>query len=361
MLHSQDNRLMPAKSPRQDFSEHWLGKLLFSFLVVALVARSAGCAQRSAAWHDPSKHRVQFVTVEDGVRLEVLDWGGSGRPVVLLAGYLTAHVYDDLAPKLSEACSCHVYGITRRGYGASTRAPSGYTAQRSMDDVLQVLDALKLIAPVLMGHGFGGQDLTTLAAEHSERIAGLVYLNSAEDPTLDFADYAVQPVDGEKLPAAMRAPPAPDYKSFQAYRNWQVRTHGVAFPESELRNTYASNPDGTMGEYLTPQSIRDAIFAGRKKPDYARIRVPVLAFFSFPPRSLEDQMQQYKPKNAEERTAMEQQYAVDVAIRKRHMRDLRNGVPAARVIELPGANYYIFLSNEVDVLREFRVFLAALR
>src|ERR1022692_295578 len=78
--------------------------------------------QESVTWHDPSKHSVQFVTVEDGVRLEVLDWGGTGRPVVLLAGYLTAHVYDDFAAKLCE--SCHVYGITRRGYGASSHPES---------------------------------------------------------------------------------------------------------------------------------------------------------------------------------------------------------------------------------------------
>lgn len=39
----------------------------------------AACAQNTAAWRDPSEHRVQFVTVQDGVRLEVLDWGGSGR------------------------------------------------------------------------------------------------------------------------------------------------------------------------------------------------------------------------------------------------------------------------------------------
>ena len=44
---------------------------------------------------------------------------GTGRPVVLLAGYNTAHVFDDFAAKLSE--TSRVYGITRRGYGASSR------------------------------------------------------------------------------------------------------------------------------------------------------------------------------------------------------------------------------------------------
>src|SRR5580765_2965252 len=82
----------------------------------------------AATWHDPSPHRITFVTVDDGVKLEVLDWGGNGRAVVLLAGYQTAHEYDDIAPKLT--AFCHVYGITRRGFGASSRPDSGYTAQR---------------------------------------------------------------------------------------------------------------------------------------------------------------------------------------------------------------------------------------
>jgi len=54
------------------------------------------------AWKDPSTHTVQLVTVDKDVRLEVLDWGGSGAPVVLLAGLgNTAHIFDKLAPKFT--------------------------------------------------------------------------------------------------------------------------------------------------------------------------------------------------------------------------------------------------------------------
>jgi hypothetical protein len=45
------------------------------------------CAQTTGGWHDPSPHRVQFVTVEEGVRVEVIDRGGP--PVVLLAANLS--------------------------------------------------------------------------------------------------------------------------------------------------------------------------------------------------------------------------------------------------------------------------------
>jgi pimeloyl-ACP methyl ester carboxylesterase len=60
---------------------------------------------------------------------------------VLLAGLSeTAPVYDQFAPKLTDAC--HVYGITRRGFGASSI--QGYTAARLADDLLRVLESLKL-------------------------------------------------------------------------------------------------------------------------------------------------------------------------------------------------------------------------
>src|SRR4051794_19215958 len=81
---------------------------------------------------DSSPHRVQFISVEEGVQLEVLDWGGNGRPIVLLAGYLTAHVYDEFADRLREIG--HVYGITRRGLGASSHPEAGYAAKRSAED-----------------------------------------------------------------------------------------------------------------------------------------------------------------------------------------------------------------------------------
>src|SRR6266498_2971267 len=70
--------------------------------------------QRSTSkteWKDPSAHATRFVTVDRNVKLEVLDWGGSGRPVLLLAGLgNTAHVFDALAGKL--AASYRVYGLT---------------------------------------------------------------------------------------------------------------------------------------------------------------------------------------------------------------------------------------------------------
>jgi hypothetical protein len=37
-----------------------------------------------AAWRDPAPHQVRLVEVEPSVRVEVLDFGGTGRPIVFL-------------------------------------------------------------------------------------------------------------------------------------------------------------------------------------------------------------------------------------------------------------------------------------
>jgi hypothetical protein len=72
-------------------------------------------------------------------------------------------------------------------------------------------------------------------------------------------------------------------------------------------------------------------------------------------------MELYQAGNAEERAAIEQVYAADVAYAKRSISMLRSGVPDARVVELVGANHYVFLSNEREVLREIRLFLAVVK
>src|SRR4051794_29567708 len=129
------------------------------------------------AWRDSSQHTQRFVNVEKDVRLEVLDWGGTGRPIVFLAGAgNSAHVFDAFAPKLT--AEYHVYGITRRGFGNSSRPTSGYLADSLADDVLAVLDSVGIRAPVLIGHSIAGEELSSIGSRHPERVAGLVYLDA---------------------------------------------------------------------------------------------------------------------------------------------------------------------------------------
>lgn len=141
--------------------------------LVALLLTSVAHAD----WQDPSPHRVSLIEVEKDIGLEVLDWGGSGQPIVLLAGLgHSAHVFDDFALKLAR--EYRVFGVTRRGYGGSSVPDDGYTSDRLADDVIAVIDALDLETPIIIGHSIAGLELSSIGSRHVGRVAGIIYLDA---------------------------------------------------------------------------------------------------------------------------------------------------------------------------------------
>ena len=254
-------------------------------------------ATPATAWKDPSPHTASFVTSERDVKLEVLDWGGpsTGRTLVLVPGLgNTAHIFDVLATKLT--ARYHVIGVTRRGFGDSSAPASGYAADRLGDDVLAVIDALKISKPVLAGHSLGGEELSSIGSRYPERIAGLIYL----DAGYSYAFYA------------------PDIEPFPA-------------------------PPTTS---LPP--IMQGIMSGRQ--NYTRIPVPILAIYALP----------HDPGAAAPAAVRAQTEANDVKA-EAQAKAFEAGLPTARVVRIPRANHYVFVSNEADVLREMETFIASLK
>ena len=59
----------------------------------------------------------RMVTVASGVRLEVIEWGGAGTPLLFLSGMgQTAHAFDPFAPKFADR---HRVVESRGGAGAA--------------------------------------------------------------------------------------------------------------------------------------------------------------------------------------------------------------------------------------------------
>jgi pimeloyl-ACP methyl ester carboxylesterase len=294
---------------------------------------------------------VRFVTVAPDVRLEVLDWGGSGRAIVLVPGLgNTAHVFDDFATKLTS--EYHVYGVTRRGYGASSAPASGYESDRLGDDVIAVLDELKVARPVLVGHSFGGAELSSIATRRPERIAGAVYLDAAYGYAFDNGKGAsfeqmMTATSGVNAPA----PGPADIVSFEAVRAWYSRTNGITLPEAEFHALEVTLPDGRPGPPRESPG-NTAIVAGVQK--YSAIRVPALAIFASPHAHGPWVDRAADPSRV--RAALEQTEPL-VTLQAKAFEE---GVPSARVVRLARANHYVFLSNEADVLRELRAFIAGL-
>lgn len=323
-------------------------------LCVAFLAPVA--PQQPASWRDPSPHTTRFVTVEKDVRLEVLDWGGSGRALVLLAGGgNTAHVFDEFAPKLTP--KYHVYGITRRGFGASGYAPPSQATDRLADDVLAVLDALGLSRPVLAGHSIAGAELTSIATSHPERVAGLVYLDAGYPYAFDNgkgpAMKEFQELGGPPRPSPSEA----DLASFGALQRWDTRTVGFRRPEAEFRQGWDSTPDGRplKARSFPGYPMFMAILTDTRK--FSTIQVPALVIFAVP-----ETREPWITRSSDPavRKSADAYDATLNALKERQAKAIADGVPGARVVRLPGT-HFVFLSNEKGVLREMRSFLARLK
>jgi non-heme chloroperoxidase len=312
--------------------------------------------QGAGVWKDPSPHTTRFVTVGQDVRLEVLDWGGSGTPVVLLAGGgNTAHIFDNFAPKLT--AHHHVYGITRRGFGASGFAPSDRPADRLGDDVIAVLDALKLHRPILIGHSIAGVELSSVANGHPTRVAGLIYLDAAYAYAFDNGQGASM-MEIQKLQGPQPPPPGnADLASFSALQKYYERIDGFVFPEAELRTQSESTADGRVGKRIAPPgaALFMALITGAKK--YTAIPAPALIIFANP-----HSQGAWVDENTDPavRNAARAYSAALEALTARQESSVKNGVPAAKLITLRGANHYVFFSNEAEVLKDIDAFIASI-
>ena len=307
-------------------------------------------ANDRTAWPlDPSPHKVQFVTVDHDVKLEVLDFGGTGRPVVLLTGAGTnAHTYDKFAPKLVP--QYHVYGITRRGFGASGAPATGYSADRLGDDVLEVLDQLRISRPVLVGHSLGGEELSSIGSRHPEKVAGLVYL----DAGYGFAYYdAVQGylnIDVNDLRKKLEALQSASLGE-QAALAQELLTTDLPRFERDLQGVLKDAQVTPPAMRATPMApVGKAIAMGMQK--YPPLSLPVLAIFAVP-HDFGDLL----ASDPEARAAFE---ARDEEKTEAQVRAFEKAMPSARVVRLAHADHGLYLSNVADVLREMNAFISTL-
>lgn len=307
-----------------------------------------------AGHRDESPHTVHFVTVDGNVKLEVLDWSGSGRALVLLAGLGdTAHVFDDFAPKLAN--TYHVYGITRRGFGASSVPDSGYSADRLGDDVLAVIDSLGLTRPILVGHSIAGQEMSSIASRHPEKVAALVYLEAA----YFYAYYdrsrgnlSLDALDVQRKLDQLQVGKGPaDQRPVMR----ELLNNDLPQLEKELKETLkdleGAPPPPPQPPPSSGFSPTQAILDGAQK--YTKIPVPVLAIYAFPRR--------LGPEIGNDPAARDAAQARVLALVGAQIKAFQNGVPSTRVVTLPNADHFIYRSNEADVLREINLFVSTLK
>lgn len=296
---------------------------------------------------DSTPHKTQLVTVEQGVQLEVLDWGGVGRPIILLAGNGdTAHAFNSFAPSFSG--QNHVYGITRRGFGASSKpSPTNgnYSADHLGDDVLAVMRVLGIERPVLVGHSLAGEELSSVGSRFPEKVSGLVYLDAAV--SWAFYDPAHPQLEIEMNGIKKRIE---EIEAGGVDEQRKLRELETAIGKFEVV-LHQSNEEVKTMPPLPPRSpIQAALNFGVE--EYTKIPVPVLAIFACP-----HDWSRFFPNDPNRRA---ERLTADTARCTAQADAFQHGVPGSLVVRIANADHYVYRSNQQQVIDEMKKFLSTL-
>src|SRR5262249_1427342 len=231
-------------------------------------------AANNVSCFDNAGHKVTFVTVEPEDQLEVLDWGGTGEPRVLLTGMGdNAQVFDQFAYQFNDRF--HVLGITRRGFGRSSQPSHGYDLDTRARDDIAVLDKLNIRQAVFVGHSVAGTELSKLGAVYPDRVKKLVYLDALDIGSGGWVDLPHPPP-----PPHSPGRPSTYVEPVKCLPEAFERSDGYRKPVAAICNMIRTGPSGRVLGAITPPEISSKIQAGLQPARYDRIQAPALGIFS---------------------------------------------------------------------------------
>ena len=267
---------------------------------------------------DKSAHKSAFVNA-NGIKMNYLDWGGTGDVVILLAGLGNdAHVFDEIAPSFTD--KFHVIGLTRRGFGETDRPAAGYETTTRVEDIRAFMDALKITRAHLVGHSLAGDEMTQFASVYPDRVIKMVYLDAAYDRRKFFTCDNDMP--GGTPPSHRRL-----LGQVLDCPGWE-KIVAPDMPPAEMVNVQV-------------QTMRAAV---KFVPDYKKVKAPSLAIYADP-----DVPQNAGALDAETTAKLalwwkEKQAPIARASIEQFRKDMKNG----QVAEIKGATHYVFVGPYKD-------------
>lgn len=142
-------------------------------LLASLLPLPSGAASKDFSF--PTGFHGQKVTT-NGTRLYVRV-GGQGPAVVLLHGF--GETGDMWAPLVARLAATHTVIVPDlRGMGLSDHPPGGFDKKNEAQDIIGVLDALKIDKVDVVAHDIGNMVAYALAAQQPERVTKLVLMDA---------------------------------------------------------------------------------------------------------------------------------------------------------------------------------------
>ncbi len=300
---------------------------------------------------DTAKHTVQMIDVAPGVAVEVLDYGGEGPPVIFLAGLgLTAHVYDDFAPRLTDRN--RVYAMTRRGFGASSEPDSGYDIATRVADDIAVLDALGYERAVWIGHSMAGDELNGLGVSQSARVSKLVYLDATSDHGEDLSQLISSLPPGPKF----EPPPADAWDDPVKLLPWLEERMGSKLPLSELLAELKLSADHPPQRRAYANADADMI-AASPPLDFSDIGVPALVMVA-PPDGPQGEPG-WDTMTPDQQEAWRKAWPKVEAFVLASYNNVLKNFAGVKFLALPDSDHFMFIRSADEVFAQIRRFIAA--
>src|SRR6185503_13397782 len=123
---------------------------------------------------DYERSHGRFVAV-NGISMHYLEWGDrNGVPLVWTHGNAnTAYEIRAVAPRLVQA-GYRVIAVDYRGHGLTRVTDYDFTIYHIADDLIALLDSLKIPAAVFGGSNKGGSVAAAVYSQYPNRVRGLL-------------------------------------------------------------------------------------------------------------------------------------------------------------------------------------------
>ncbi|WP_054956874.1 alpha/beta fold hydrolase [Paenibacillus dakarensis] len=126
---------------------------------------------------------------------------GQGEPVILLHGYCGSSSYWEQV--LHHLNGYRVIVPDLRGHGRSDAPMGPYTIEQMADDVMMLMDELKIEKATMLGHSLGGYITLSFVQRYSSRVNAFGLIHSTGYPDSDEAKEkrvkAVSVIQGEGI------------------------------------------------------------------------------------------------------------------------------------------------------------------
>jgi pimeloyl-ACP methyl ester carboxylesterase len=223
----------------------------------------------------------ELIPLEE-ITVHVVDWPGENPPILAIHGS-AGHAYGLTALGERLAPDRRVVAVDLRGHGFSDKPATGYGVEEHVGDMLQLIDALGVERPILLGHSIGGAIATFAAEAAGERVGGLVLFDAVVGDRL-FVEDASFVVD--EFGASLERP----FATFDEYHGrWLADPEDSPWRrwlERSDRMELAPMPDGRLRRRGLRQALA-AEWASVARLDalgaLSRVIVPVLVVYADAP------------------------------------------------------------------------------